>query len=129
VPNVACWEARLRGWASYEPYHLTYFTPATLKHAVTSSGLRLEQLFTRESFSGWVLAGLRSGLGVNRNGSIQPNVWSERASTGRARSALVEHAYRLAMVCAGSLLWPLRVWQGSIGRGDEIICIARRLPA
>jgi SAM-dependent methyltransferase len=128
VPNVACWEARLRGWTSYEPYHLTYFTPATLKYAVTSSGLLLEQLFTHESFSGWFLAFLRSGLGVNGNGRIQPNVWTERPSTGRARSAVVEHAYRLAMVCAGGLLWPLRVWQASTGCADEIVCIARRLP-
>jgi len=129
VPNVACWEARLRGWTSYEPYHLTYFIPATLKHAVRSSGLRLEQLFTHESFSGWFLAMLRSGLGVNRDDRIRPNLWTERASTGCARSALAEHAYRLAMVCAGGLLWPLRLWQASIGRGDEIVCIARKWPA
>jgi 2-polyprenyl-3-methyl-5-hydroxy-6-metoxy-1,4-benzoquinol methylase len=129
VPNAACWEARLRGWTSYEPYHLTYFTSATLKHAVTSSGLVLEQLFTHESFSGWFLAVLRTGLGVNRNGRVQPNVWTERTSTGCARSALAEHAYRLAMVCAGGILWPLRLWQASVGRGDEIVCVARRLPA
>ena len=126
VPNVACWEARLWGWTSYEPYHLTYFTPATLRHAVASSSLLLEQLFTHESFSGWFLAVLRSGLEVNRNDRIQPNVWTERASTGCARSALVEHAYRLTMVCAGGFLWPLRVWQASIGRGDEIVCLARK---
>jgi 2-polyprenyl-3-methyl-5-hydroxy-6-metoxy-1,4-benzoquinol methylase len=126
VPNVACWEAQLQGWTSYEPYHLTYFTPATLKHAVASSGLFLEQLFTHESFSGWFLAALRSGLGVNRNGRIQPNVWTERASTGRARSPLIEHPYRLAMICAGSVLWPWRLWQASIGRGDEIVCLARK---
>ncbi|MGB6063946.1 MAG: class I SAM-dependent methyltransferase, partial [Desulfomonilaceae bacterium] len=29
VPNVACWEARLKGWGSYEPYHVLYFTPVT----------------------------------------------------------------------------------------------------
>jgi 2-polyprenyl-3-methyl-5-hydroxy-6-metoxy-1,4-benzoquinol methylase len=126
VPNVSCSEARLRGWTSYEPYHLTYFTPATLKHAITSSGLLLERLFTHESFSGWFLTVLRSGIGVNRNGRIQPNVWTKRASTGCARSVLVEHTYRLAMVCAGGILWPLRLWQASIGRGDEIVCLARK---
>ena len=26
VPNIRSWEARLRGWNSYEPYHLLYFT-------------------------------------------------------------------------------------------------------
>jgi 2-polyprenyl-3-methyl-5-hydroxy-6-metoxy-1,4-benzoquinol methylase len=126
VPNVACWEARLPGWTSYEPYHLTYFTAPTLKRTIMSSGLVLEQLFTHETFSGWLLALLRTGLGANRNGRIQPNVWTGRPSTGFARPALVEHAYRLAMVSAGGVLWPLRVWQGSIGRGDEIVCIARR---
>lgn len=34
VPNVACWEARLRGWNSYEPYHVLYFEPRTLVEAM-----------------------------------------------------------------------------------------------
>jgi 2-polyprenyl-3-methyl-5-hydroxy-6-metoxy-1,4-benzoquinol methylase len=102
VPNVACWEAWLSGWTSYEPYHLSYFTPGTLRKTVSASGLEVDRVQTHESFSGWFLAVLRSLLGVNLNGqSINPNVRTARVSTGGARSLVVEHAYRLAMVSVG----------------------------
>lgn len=39
VPNVACWEAGLAGWTSYEPYHLVYFDPRTLERTVSAGGL------------------------------------------------------------------------------------------
>lgn len=102
VPNVACWEARLPGWTSYEPYHLAYFTPETLGRTVTSSGFSIEDEKTYESFSGWFLAVLRTVLSVNRHDqAIQANVRSGRIATNKPRSALSEHAYRLGMVCAG----------------------------
>ncbi|MEY4942880.1 MAG: hypothetical protein RL254_1061, partial [Planctomycetota bacterium] len=40
VPNIACWEAALPGWTSYEPYHLTYFYPQTLSRRNMSTRLR-----------------------------------------------------------------------------------------
>src|SRR5262245_39055687 len=46
VPNIGCWEAWLPGWTSYEPYHLAYFTPQTLKRVVFASGLAIEHLAT-----------------------------------------------------------------------------------
>lgn len=102
VPNVACWEAALNGWTSFEPYHLSYFTPTTLHKTVSVSGLVVEGEQTHESFSGWFLAVLRTLLGVNRGGrAIWANVRSGRLATGRSRPALSEHAYRLAMVCVG----------------------------
>lgn len=105
VPNVACWEAALTGWTSYEPYHLSYFTPVTLRKTVSAVGLDIEREDTHESFSGWFLAVLRTLLGVNRGGrAIRANVGSGRAATGRSRSALSEHIYRLAMVCAGGAM-------------------------
>jgi len=41
------------------------------------------------------------------------------------RAAVVEHPYRLAMLAAGAVTWPLRLMQGSLGRGDELVMVAR----
>lgn len=127
VPNVACWEARLSGWTSFEPYHLTYFAPETLEPTVTRSGLSIKHIMTHDSFSGWFLAVLRTALGVNRaSGAVtRPSTSTAGRAAGR-RSALVENAYRIAMVFAGGALWPIRFFQARNGRGDEIICIARK---
>jgi 2-polyprenyl-3-methyl-5-hydroxy-6-metoxy-1,4-benzoquinol methylase len=129
VPNIGCWEAWLPGWTSYEPYHLAYFTPQTLKRVVFASGLAIEHLATHESFSGWFLAVLRSALRVNQAGGAvtRPPITSARYAKA-SRPKLLEHAYRLAMVCSGAALWPLRMAQEQLGRGDEAICIARKLP-
>ena len=126
VPNIACWEAGLAGWTSYEPYHLTYFDPQTLQRAVTASGLVVDSINTYDSFSGWFLGLLRTALGVNRDAGavVRPATSMAGRAAGR-RSALIEHSYRLAMVCVGGGLWPLRWVQGKLGRGDEAICIAR----
>jgi 2-polyprenyl-3-methyl-5-hydroxy-6-metoxy-1,4-benzoquinol methylase len=127
VPNIACWEAGLSGWTSFEPYHLTYFAPQTLKRTVSTSGLTIERVSTHDSFSGWFLVVLRTALGVNRaSGAVtRPVTALTRRARGR-RSGVVEHAYRIAMVCAGGGLWPLRWLQAKLGYGDEAICIARK---
>jgi hypothetical protein len=41
------------------------------------------------------------------------------------RAAVVEHSYRLAMAVAGALTWALRWLQGALGRGDELVMVAR----
>jgi 2-polyprenyl-3-methyl-5-hydroxy-6-metoxy-1,4-benzoquinol methylase len=125
VPNVSCWQASLSGWASYEPYHLTYFDPQTLTRVVRAGGLNVGRLLSHDSFSGWFLAILRTGLRVNSVGGAVARplaTKSRRAKSARFRA--VEHAYRLAMVCTGAALWPLRVLQSRLGRGDEAICVA-----
>lgn len=123
VPNVECWEARLSGWTSFEPYHLSYFSPGTLRCSLKTSGLTIAKLETKDSFSGWFLALLRTALGVNRaKGAVTRSVSINR--TTRARSGVIEHAYRLAMVLVGGGIWPLRWLQGKLGHGDEIVCIA-----
>lgn len=127
VPNIACWEAALAGWTSYEPYHLTYFDPQTLDRTVTASDLTVERITTHDSFSGWFLAVLRTALGVNRQeGAVtRPASATAGRATGR-RPGWVEHAYRIGMVCAGGGTWPLRWLQAKLGYGDEVICIARK---
>ncbi len=127
VPNIACWEAALSGWTSYEPYHLTYFDPQTLSRTILAGGLAIERMTTHDSFSGWFLAILRTALGVNRaSGSVTRQATFTAGRAASRRAGVVEHAYRFAMVCAGGGLWPLRWLQSRLGRGDEVICIARK---
>lgn len=127
VPNIACWEAALSGWTSYEPYHLTYFDPQTLSRTISAGGLATECMTTHDSFSGWFLAIMRTALGVNReSGAVTRPATSTAGRAASRRTGAVEHAYRIAMVCAGGGLWPLRWIQARLGRGDEAICIARK---
>lgn len=129
VPNIDCWEALLPGWTSYEPYHLTYFNRETLARVVAAAGFSTEIIFTADSFSGWFLALLRTVLAVNRqHGAVTRPVLVSAAHPAGSRSGFVEHTYRLAMVLTGGGLWPLRRMQAHLGRGDELLCIARRLP-
>ena len=126
VPNIACWEATLSGWVSYEPYHLTYFTPQTLEKAISASGLEPISFFTYDSFSGWFLALLRTALGANRAGGVVSRSEDSPIERVKHRSIIAEHAYRIAMVLFGGVIWPLRWLQSKLGYGDEIICIAHR---
>ncbi len=122
VPNVAAWEARLSGWNSYEPYHLLYFTPKTLQIAAEKAGLQVQRLSTHESFSGWFLAVLRTVL---RSDNSTGSKHCLRASV-KQRSSAVEHGYRLAMVTWGLITLPLRWIQQLLGKGDEVILLARK---
>jgi hypothetical protein len=119
VPNTGAWEARWRGWTSYEPYHLLYFTPVTLRRAVEQAGFTVVQLKTHESFSGWMLTISRTMLGYSaqeRGCGPGSAVIKRRAST--------EHLYRAALVTAGLLTLPVRRVQEWLGHGDELILVA-----
>lgn len=127
VPNVACWQARLFGWTSYEPYHLAYFDPFTLVKAVEHAALAPIKVSTRDSFSGWFLAVLRTVLsGRRERDAVATSVVPSAGSPGSRRHIALEHAYRTAMVFAGAALWPLRWLQGKLGYGDEVICMATK---
>jgi len=121
VPNIAAWEARLPGWNSYEPYHLLYFTPRTLRAATEESGFEVLEVKTHEPFSGWFLAILRTLLRKHRQpAGRQAANWSIKQST-----SILEHIYRLMMVASGLATLPLRRLQELLGRGDEVILLAR----
>lgn len=122
VPNVGCWEARSAGWNYYVPYHLTYFDRETLARAARAAGLVPLWAGTHENFSTWFLTIVRVLLKVRPNEA--PRI---AASIGRVPAwwSLVEHPYRLAMVTAGAVTWPLRRLQGVLGRGDELVMVAR----
>jgi 2-polyprenyl-3-methyl-5-hydroxy-6-metoxy-1,4-benzoquinol methylase len=120
VPNINSWSAQFPGWTSYEPYHLTYFTPQNLRYALEFCGYKIEFLATHESFSGWYLAVLRTVL---RTYELNAETRGERkASYG---CSIPEHAYRLGMVVAGILSFPFRLMQSRLGRGDETVILAR----
>ncbi len=123
VPNAAAWEARLPGWNSYEPYHLLYFTPRTLRLAAEQAGLEIQHLTTHESFSGWFLSILRTLL---RKNHLKPVQQSHREQASSNRPLYVEHAYRAVMTIWGLFTLPLRRLQEVLGNGDEVILIAKR---
>jgi len=119
VPNIAAWEASLPGWNSYEPYHLCYFSPSTLRAVIAKAGFEILDIKTHESFSGWFLALLRTALKTREKSSQEREI--RRQETG---PTWIGHAYRLAMVLSGVVSLPLRYVQDVMGRGDEIIVIA-----
>jgi len=120
VPNINCWEAHLSGWNSYEPYHLLYFNPQSLRSIVQRAGFIIEHDSTRESFSGWFLALLRTAYGFGKHRAV------DRYLKKKARAqSWIEHAYRFGMVTCGLVTTPLRAVQSWLGRGDEILVLAR----
>lgn len=124
VPNVEAWEARLSGWISYEPYHLLYFTPCTLRLAVEQAGFVVRHLRTHESFSGWMLAIFRTVLGKSRLSRVA------HESRTRASESIhfVEHTYRLVMVAFGLVTLPLRRFQDMLESGDELVMLVGNRP-
>ena len=123
VPNVACWEAGLPSWNLYLPVHLSYFAPTTLSHALVRADLSRLWVATYDSFSAWFLVVVRLPLGIRPR-----KTQAIAASLGRVPSwwTYMEHPYRLAMVTTGLLTWPLRRVQGWLGKGDELMAVARR---
>lgn len=122
VPNVAAWEARLRGWNSYASYHLLYFTPQTLRLCVEKATFAIHALGTHESFSGWFLAILRTLL---RRGHFEHVPEEFNPPSKACNWRFVEHPYRLLMLLWGAITVPARRLQEFLGKGDEIILVAR----
>jgi 2-polyprenyl-3-methyl-5-hydroxy-6-metoxy-1,4-benzoquinol methylase len=122
VPNSSAWEARLRGWTSYEPYHLLYFTPRTLQLTAERAGFTVLKVRTHESFSGWALAISRTLLGYSTE-APRPGASSAVIS----RKGWIEHAYRTALVTCGLVTLPLRRLQEWLGHGEELILVAKNL--
>jgi 2-polyprenyl-3-methyl-5-hydroxy-6-metoxy-1,4-benzoquinol methylase len=123
VPNVGAWEAQLSGWNSYEQYHLLYFTQKTLRLAAEKAGLEIQSLSTHESFSGWFLAILRTLLKKDHLKPVQPT----QSTRIKQSIPFVEHAYRLVMVTLGFFTLPFRRIQELMGKGDEVILLARNV--
>jgi hypothetical protein len=118
TPNVASWEAGLSGWASYEPYHFVYFSPETIRETVEKSGFAVLGVSTHEPFSAWFLTALRTFLGTRMRRA------KCRYAARRWRSgSWAEFVYRICMVFAGAVSFPLRRIQACLGYGDELVVL------
>ncbi len=123
VPNEGAWEARLPGWNCYEQYHFAYFNRETLERVCESAGFTIEWIENNESFSGWFLALVRTAIGI-RPIEMHATILNKKRRAWH-RNRFAEHMYRLAMLTAGLLTWPLRVMQSRLGYGDELVALAR----
>lgn len=118
VPNVDSWEAKFPGWISYQPYHLFYFSSVTLSGILDKSGFEMVECSTFEPFSGWTNAIIRTCL---------PRFYDRGRDAAQTASA--GHAWRgslnLVRIGLGILSTPFRWVQAALGRGEELVAIAR----
>jgi 2-polyprenyl-3-methyl-5-hydroxy-6-metoxy-1,4-benzoquinol methylase len=121
VPNIAAWEAKLPGWTSYEPYHLYYFSRATLLPLLKNDKLRPVLVETVEPFSGWFNALTRTIMGVSYQRIRMPES-SKR--TGWRPVAL--NAANLCRIGLGAMTWPFRYLQAMVNRGEELVAVATK---
>lgn len=114
VPNIACWEAVLPGWNSYEPYHMCYFTIGTLLASLEKAGFKVLKIVTHDTFSALFLALFRTLAAYNRVIQIHssPIRWRESKKT---MMRIFQHPYSISMVITGIITWPLRVVMGRLG--------------
>src|SRR3990172_6005718 len=56
VPNLSAWNGYLPGWSGYEPYHVHYFRPRTLRRLLASGGFTVVEHKTIEPLTGWMNA-------------------------------------------------------------------------
>ena len=119
VPNVDAWEARLKGWSAFEPYHLYYFNPGTLSNLVRQAGLNIRRIRTAERFSGWTNALARTLL--------QREYQQMRLSGARTAPSFQQQlalaGLDVARVAMGAVTLPLRYVQSQVNRGEELIAI------
>ena len=121
VPNVAAWNAYLPGWSSYEPYHVHYFTPKSLRHLLVSEKFHVQHESTFEPISGWFNSVVRS----IRHHSPDLNPPAPGQHRNRPGHGSLWYLYNVARVTTGCLLSPLRWIQSAAGYGEELVMIAQ----
>lgn len=112
VPNMASLDAKSERWISYQPYHLLYFTPRTIRAAAKAAGFEVVRQGTYESVTSWPL--------LARPPRREPAV---HGSGRESRKAVV---LRTAGIAIGFGLSPLRWMIAAIGRGDEAYALLRK---
>ncbi len=123
VPNIDSWGAFLPGWVSYQPYHLLYFNRATLAQTLQKSGLKTRELYSHESFSGWLIALIQTPKRLFRKSLLAKPSPSKGLMK---RNVIVVNLYRLIMVVSGMVTFPLRWVQSRLGKGDELIAVIEK---
>ena len=117
VPNIDSWHRMWRGWSGYEPYHIQYFSRKSIVKCLELSGFKNIQVGSYESQSGWVNT-LTKSVEPLVIGDVNTN---ERSKTGKLR--IVMEYVRLFV---GLVISPLRWFQSSVGRGEELYVVATR---
>ena len=123
VPNIVAWESRFPGWTAYEPYHLYYFSPFALQSISERAGFYVIRQDTREPFSGWTNALIRT-LMQRRYQYLRSTGPDARMSKNRA---LAKALLEVVRVVGGSVTLPLRHVQAQMRRGEELITIVSRV--
>jgi len=116
VPNVGSWHNGYSGWSGYEPYHSQFFCQKSLAHVLNRAGFRVSKMASYESLTGWANTLLHSVLG-------------QRKSSGKKETSKVNwkrHILEMARLIIGILLFPVRLLQSLLGRGDELIAVAKK---
>jgi len=121
VPNVAAWNAYLPGWSSYEPYHLHYFCPKSLRRILESASFDVLYERTFEPVSGWFNAVVRSIR--RRSPCLVPSVQSHDGYTDQ--NAFIWGLYNGIRIATGVMLSPIRWLQSAAGYGEELVMIAQ----
>jgi SAM-dependent methyltransferase len=121
VPNLSAWNAYLPGWTGYEPYHVHYFGSVCLRQALESAGFEVLYERTFEPLSGWFNTIVRSvrrhspALDASLNGPHRNSY----------QNGFMWVLYNVMRIGTGILLSPLRWFQSALGRGEELVLIAR----
>lgn len=126
VPNFGCWEAKLSGWTSYQPYHLYYFDRESLTCLLEDCGFKVLNVSYQEPFSGWVNAILHTMLRTSRVSLPQAQGALDDLQSGKVK-AFLRHSFEATRLAAGGLLLPLRMMQCFMGKGEEMIILASAL--
>jgi 2-polyprenyl-3-methyl-5-hydroxy-6-metoxy-1,4-benzoquinol methylase len=125
TPNIDCWEARYRGWGSYEPYHLLYFNPHTIQLLLEQAQFQIVSIRTGEPYSAWLNTALRSALPA-RHATARQAVHEDVGGKLKLPFTLGMTALNISRLASGFLLTPLRKYQEQHLVGEELIVLARR---
>lgn len=124
VPNIASWEARFRGWGSYEPYHFWYFDPNTLSNLLATNGYEVIDLITWEPCSSWMNTVIRT-LFPEEYAAVRTAVHHDESGRLRLPFLVMMSLLNTARFASGVLLTPIRQLQERLRTGEELICLAR----
>lgn len=123
VPNLDCLESRFQGWGSYEPYHLWYFNPATLRRLLEKVGYQILNIHTWEPYSAWLNTVVRS-LMPRQHAVARTTVHRDLSGHLRCLFLAAMGMLNAARFVSGFLLTPLRKFQEATCKGEELITMA-----
>lgn len=116
VPNFGSWHRAFRGWSGYQPYHLHYFTQQSLTSALTLAEFRPVRCGSHEGLTGWANTLVRSV----KTGDVTQEARAPQGLSWR------RHVLELGRLGFGLMIGPVRSCQAALGRGEELLVIARK---